>query len=236
MNKRREAPSVSGPANAHGDSSQDDGAEDRKLVALAQGGDRDAFRALFEKHRRRAFNVALGVLHNTDEAMDVVQESFMRAHRSLNGFEGTAQFSTWLHRIVMNQSIDQLRRRKRAKNVSYDDAMEHTHEDMPGTLADVAPSILRANPQKELQRAELREKLEQALALLSDKHRTVLLLREQDGMSYEEMAQSIGCSKGTIMSRLFHARRYMQKHLAEYLGEDVPHHHDGKDDDDEEAP
>lgn len=191
---------------------------DRALVERARGGDKEAFRALFVRYHRRAFALALGVVHNQDDALDVVQEAFLKAHRHLASFEGTASFYTWLYRIVTNVAIDHLRKQNRAQTVDYDDAVAHLEEDSPAGEEALLPQLLGGNPVKELARREIREKIEAALARLSPNHRAVLVMREIDGLSYEEMAKAMKCSKGTIMSRLFHARRHMQKFLTEYLG------------------
>jgi RNA polymerase sigma-70 factor, ECF subfamily len=206
----------------------DQGAEDAEvqsqrsvdfaLVERARAGDRTAFRTLYDKYNRRAYQLALGVVHNPDEALDVVQEAFLRAHKHLDSFEGNASLYTWLYRIVMNVSIDHLRKQNRAPTVDYDDAVAHLESDAPADTAALIPQLVRGNPAKELARREIREKIDEALDKLSPNHRAVLIMREIDGLSYEEMAKSMKCSKGTIMSRLFHARRYMQKYLLEFLG------------------
>jgi RNA polymerase sigma-70 factor, ECF subfamily len=158
-----------------------------------------------------------------------VQEAFLRAHRHLDTFEGGSSLYTWLYRIVMNVAIDQLRKQNRVHMVDYDDAVAHLEGDAPADLAQLVPQLVRGNPARELARREIREKIDDALAKLSPNHRAVLVMREIDGLSYEEMAKAMKCSKGTIMSRLFHARRYMQKHLLETLG---PQGADDSDEDD----
>lgn len=184
----------------------------------AKTGDGGAFRQIFERYRRRAYALALGVVHNPDAALDVVQESFLRAHRHLDGFEGNASVYTWLYRIVMNASIDHLRKYGKNRTVDYDDAVAHLESEAPADAAALMPQMLRGNPAKEIARAEIREKIDEALAQLSPNHRAVLIMRELDGLSYEEMAKVMKCSKGTIMSRLFHARKNMQRLLIESLG------------------
>jgi RNA polymerase sigma-70 factor (ECF subfamily) len=214
VNKRQGPTSIPQEVKA-GDADDDD----RELVARCQKGDRNAFRLLFVRYHRRAFGLALGVVHNPDAAQDVVQEAFLKAHRHLDGFEGNASFYTWLYRIVMNVAIDHLRKQSRSPTVDYDDAVAHAEEDgAPAGEEAILPQLLGGNPVKELQRKEIREKLQAALAQLSPNHRAVLVMRELDGLSYEEMAKVMKCSKGTIMSRLFHARRNMQKYLLELLG------------------
>jgi RNA polymerase sigma-70 factor (ECF subfamily) len=177
---------------------------DRELVDAARRGDREAFRTLFERYNRRAYALALGVVRQPDDALDVVQEAFIKAHKHLDRFEGTSSFYTWLYRIVMNLAIDQLRKQKRTTELN-----EEADED--GLL----PQLLGGNPGRALMDKEIRARIDAALSALSDHHRAVLVMRELEGLSYAEMAKVMGCSKGTIMSRLFHARKNMQKLLAD---------------------
>jgi len=195
-----------------------DEADDRELVDLARAGDHNAFRLLFERYRRRAYALAYGMLRNSDDALDVVQEAFIKAHRYLDRFEGNSSFYTWMYRIVMNLSIDHIRKAKRARHVDFDDALAHHEENAPVGEESLLPRILGSNPHKSLARREVREQISEALETLSENHRAVLIMRELDGLSYEQMAEVMKCSKGTIMSRLFHARRNMQKQLIELMG------------------
>ena len=192
---------------------------DRDLVDAARRGDREAFRTLFERYNRRAYALALGVLRQPDDALDVVQDAFIKAHKHLDRFEGSSSFYTWLYRIVMNLAIDQLRKRRRTTELT-----EEAEAD--GALA----SMLLGNPGRALIDKEIRARIDAALTALSDNHRAVLVMRELEGLSYEEMAAVMDCSKGTIMSRLFHARKNMQKQLADLY--DAPR---ARVEDDEEA-
>ncbi|MBT8493051.1 MAG: sigma-70 family RNA polymerase sigma factor [Deltaproteobacteria bacterium] len=194
--------------------------EDRRLVEEARSGDSDAFRQLFDRYHRRAYSLALGVVKNPDDALDVVQDAFIKAHRHLEKFEGNSSFYTWLYRIVMNLAIDHIRKRKRTRHVDYGETLANSDGDQAAGDAALLPRILGQNPGKSLARKEIREQLEDALATLSDNHRAVLVMRELEGLSYEEMAQVMGCSKGTIMSRLFHARKNMQRRLLELMSGD----------------
>jgi len=187
-------------------------------VARARAGDEQAFRTLFERYHRRAYTLAYGMVHNADDALDIVQEGFIKAHRYLDKFEGTSSFYTWFYRIVMNLAIDHIRKRKRARHVDFNDAIAHLEGDAPVGEESLLPRILGQNPSKALARKEIRQQLAAALDELSDNHRAVLIMREFEGLSYQEMADVMACSKGTIMSRLFHARRNMQRHLLEYMG------------------
>lgn len=194
-----------------------DPVDDRELVDAARQGDREAFRTLFQRYHRRAYALAFGVLRHQDDALDVVQDAFIKAHKYLDKFEGNSSFYTWLYRIVMNLAIDHLRKHRRARPVELDE--QHLDESAGGD--ELLPKILGAHPGRALMDKEIRARIDQALGELSENHRTVLVLRELEGMSYEEMAQAMGCSKGTIMSRLFHARKNMQKRLADLFDRQV---------------
>lgn len=190
-----------------------DPVDDHELVDAARRGDRGAFRTLFERYHRRAYAVAFGVVRHQDDALDVVQDAFIKAHKYLDKFEGSSSFYTWLYRIVMNLAIDHLRKHRRVKPVELND--QHLDEGVGDDA--LLPTILGANPGRALLDKEIRARIDQALGELSDNHRAVLVMRELEGMSYEEMAQAMGCSKGTIMSRLFHARKNMQKQLVDLV-------------------
>lgn len=189
---------------------------DAELVDRVRNGDQAAFRELFDRYHRRAFAVALGVVKNEQDALDVVQDAFIKVHRHIDNFQGTSSFYTWLYRIVMNLAIDHLR--KSRKTTDFDDRIGR--EDAAGDGA-LLPHILDGNPAKTVARRELVEKIQHALAQLPEYHRAVILLRELEGMSYEELAQVLEVPKGTIMSRLFHARKKVQEMLGEYVDGDL---------------
>jgi RNA polymerase sigma-70 factor (ECF subfamily) len=195
--------------------------DDRELVDAAKVGDRDAFRTLFERYQRRAYSLAYGVVRNPDDALDIVQDAFIKAHRYLDKFEGTSSFYTWLYRIVMNLAIDHIRKSRRSKAVDFSDLTVKEGDEAVGE-EDLLPRILGGHPGRALMDKEIRRRIEEALGELSDNHRAVLVMRELEGLSYEEMAQVMGCSKGTIMSRLFHARRNMQRRLLDLYDHPPP--------------
>jgi RNA polymerase sigma-70 factor (ECF subfamily) len=176
---------------------RNDARSDQELVRKAKLGDQSAFRVLVERHQRKAFAVALGIVRDHDEALDICQEAFLRAYRGLDGFDGGSQFFTWLYRILHNLAIDSLRRR-RPQTVSLDDA---------ANAIPVAETSSEGNPERNLWQKELCASLDAGLEALSPVQRAVLVLREVQGLSYKEIAKSVGCSIGTVMSRLFHARR-----------------------------
>jgi RNA polymerase sigma-70 factor (ECF subfamily) len=186
--------------------------DDQELVSAVRNGDSDAFRTLFERYNRRAYALAFGVLRNQDDALDVVQDAFIKAHKYLDKFEGNSSFYTWLYRIVMNLAIDHLRKHRRVRPVELDETRLESEGDEW-----LLPRILGGNPGRALLDKQIRGRIDQALDELSENHRTVLVMRELEGLSYEDMAQAMRCSKGTIMSRLFHARRNMQKRLLDLI-------------------
>ena len=190
--------------------------DDLELVDAAKRGDAGAFRTLFERYHRRAYALAFGVLRHQDDALDVVQDAFIKAHKYLDKFEGNSSFYTWLYRIVMNLAIDHLRKHRRTKPVELDEQIEDQAAD-----ESLLPRILGGNPGRALVDKEIRARIDQALGELSENHRAVLVMRELEGLSYEEMAQAMNVSKGTIMSRLFHARQKLQKALADCYEEQV---------------
>jgi RNA polymerase sigma-70 factor (ECF subfamily) len=189
-------------------------------VEAAKRGDREAFRTLFERYHRRAYALAVGVVRNQDDALDVVQDAFIKAHKYLDKFEGNSSFYTWLYRIVMNLAIDHIRKHRRVRPVELDEQrLEDGGADGDGLL----PKLLGSNPGRALMDKEIRQRIDVALGELSENHRSVLVMRELEGLSYEEMAQAMGCSKGTIMSRLFHARKNMQRRLVDLMdGAKIP--------------
>ena len=146
--------------------------DDRALASAAQNGDRDAFRTLFDRYHRRAYALAFGVLRHQDDALDVVQDAFIKAHKHLDKFEGASSFYTWLYRIVMNLAIDQLRKRRRVRPVELDD------EAIDGADDALLPRVLGGNPGRALLDKEIRARIDQALGELSDNHRAVLVMRE----------------------------------------------------------
>ncbi len=203
-------------------------ANDLQLVDAAKQGDRRAFRILVQRYQRKVYAVAYGFLRNREDALDVVQEAFIKVHRYLEKFEGNSSFYTWLYRIVANLCIDHIRRNKRHRGVEFDDALRHDDNDVPDPLTSTLQGL--GDPTEMMRRKEIMSAFTDCLQHLSDKHRAVIVMREVQGLSYEEMAKAMDCSKGTIMSRLFHARRNMQKLLTERLGSMVPGQTDDGDD------
>jgi RNA polymerase sigma-70 factor (ECF subfamily) len=213
LNGARERSKVQNQARAK------DRARDQELVEKARTGDARAFRTLVEAHQARLFAVAYGMLRDRDDAMDVVQDAFIKAHKKLGEFEGNAAFSTWLYRICVNLCIDRKRADARRRKVDLDDAMAtDLGDDSLYADAEIGGKLSGTNPLKNSADKELGKELGRAMAGLSEDHRSVLLLREVEGMSYEEIAETLSIPRGTVMSRLFHARKNMQRLLRPFLG------------------
>lgn len=178
-------------------------AYDVDLVRRAKTGDRQAFEEIYERHRHKVLKVAYGMCRNQEDALDVVQDTFVKAHRSLTRFEGRASIGTWLCQIATHRAIDLARRRKVRKAESLEERL-------------VAGESREGGAPARAQAKELTEALATALGELSDKHRTVFVLYSQKGLSYKEIAQALEVSIGTVMSRLFYARKNLQQRLAEF--------------------
>jgi RNA polymerase sigma-70 factor, ECF subfamily len=193
--------------------------EDRALITQAQGGDTAAFRRLVERHQRRAFAIALSLVRDENDARELVQDAFLRVFKGLNTFQGGSSFFTWLYRIITNLSID-LIRKPGSKTTDLDESRLEVEEDQEA-LFPFLSRVDGADPIDVVRRREIAVRLQQALEALPPYHRGVIVMREIEGLSYEEMAQAMGVSKGTIMSRLFHARQKLQRALADCYEEQI---------------
>ena len=190
--------------------------DDLTLVKRVRDGDQRAFKLLVERYQRKVYAVALGMLKDKDEAMDVSQEAFVKVYKYLDHFKGDSSFYTWLYRITVNICIDVMRR-KGSSGGQMEEFDESVATDLGEARIGALGSRLGTNPQKSALRRELAEKIQEALAAVPEKHRAILLLREIEGMSYEDLSRTLDIPKGTVMSRLFHARAKVQKILSEYL-------------------
>ena len=183
-------------------------ADDKALVRAAQKGGMQAFEELVARHRDKIYARAFSMMRNTEEAIDLSQEAWVKAWQRLNQFQGTASFVTWMTRIVINLCLDQLRKLKRLRAES----IEQLDEDLGGVERQMP--VVTPNPTERLERSELRLRIDKALGQLSYEHRTVLILHEFEELEYKEIAKRMQCSIGTVMSRLFYARRKMAVLLA----------------------
>jgi RNA polymerase sigma-70 factor, ECF subfamily len=175
------------------------------LLARARGGDVSAFEEVVRRHQRRVYGVALRIVRSHAVADDVAQEAFVRAWRSLDRFEVTRPFAPWVCRIAANLAVNHVR-----SPVAREDPLVEDRERAVDPGSDPLGSLLDA---------EAREVLEGALGSLSAEQRAVFVLRTVEEMSYREIAEALGVSPGTVMSRLFRARERLARSLAPYLGE-----------------
>jgi RNA polymerase sigma-70 factor, ECF subfamily len=192
--------------------------EDRALIAKAQGGDTVAFRSLVERHQRRAFSIALSLVRDENDARELVQDAFLRVFKGLGTFQGGSSFFTWLYRIITNLSIDLIR--KPGRGLGEFDERSEVESEQDGDFP-LLSRVDGADPVDVVRRSEIAARLQRALDELPPYHRGVIVMREVEGLSYEEMAQVMDVSKGTIMSRLFHARQKLQRALVDCYVEQV---------------
>ncbi len=189
-------------------------AEDRVLVRAGQHGDLAAFEELVARHRDKVYSRAFSILRQEQEALDVSQEAWIKAWQRLGQFQQESSFTTWVTRIVINLSLDQLRRQKRFQAQSVEEMDEES-----GGVERQMPVVVN-NPTEGLERLELRERIDEAMGRLSAEHRTALILLEFEELGYKEIAERMGCSLGTVMSRIFYARRKLAALLGDIRRED----------------
>ena len=188
---------------------------DERLVKAAQRGKMVAFEHLVGRHRDKIYARAYSMMRNEEEAMDLSQEAWVKGWQRLKQFAGESSFVTWMTRIVINLCLDQLRKHKRQRAES----IELLEEESGGVERQMP--VVTTNPTEGLERGELRKRIDEALGKLSEAHRTVLLLHEFEDLEYKEIAKQMGCSIGTVMSRLFYARRRMASLMANYKREEL---------------
>ena len=188
---------------------------DADLVRQAGEGDRDAFRELFERYQRRVLSVVMGMLHDRDAALDVTQDTFIKAYRSIDRFKGEASFYTWIYRIAVNLAIDWQRRewRRPMAAPTRSPSGDGPEEDAIDRIGDETPGN---DPFLATRDRQLRERVREAIEELTPDHKAVILLREVVGLSYDEISRAMQCSIGTVMSRLHYARKKLQKRLKEF--------------------
>lgn len=196
--------------------------EDSKLVEQCVTGDSAAFEQLFVKYRQRVFAVAWRLLRNEDAALDVVQDAFVKAYEQLGKLRGETRFYPWIRQITVNLSIDRLRYAKRHGEVALDEHRvgegDESREDRSAVVFSKSGS---ESPVRNAELSEFSTALSSALLKLSESHRTVFMLHAAEGMSYKEIADTLDCNIGTVMSRLFYARKKLQELLGAHLQDAV---------------
>ena len=191
---------------------------DQELVRRSQEGDQEAFRLLVERYEARIYTLACSIMGNPEAAQDAAQEAFFRAYQALPSFRGCSGFYTWLYRIAVNACLNAVQKeRRRIDRTSLDELLE-TREIPAERLFGSAP------PESDLERAELQEGIQAVLNSLSPDHRAVVVLKDIEGLSQQEIADTLGCSTGTVKSRLSRARAQMQEMLRpiynEWIGDE----------------
>lgn len=180
--------------------------EDAELVNQCRIGDTAAFEQLVAKYRHKVYAIVYAMVQNEQDARDLAQEGFVRAWRGIHRFKGRSSFYTWLYRIMRNVAVDSLRKNRIYADGEFD---ERTAAANVIPDAQTAPSAAPL-PAKELQRKEVRQQVNEAIAQLPPVHRTVIVLKEFECLQYNEIAEILQCSIGTVMSRIYYARRKLQ--------------------------
>ena len=198
---------------------QKDDTEDRDLVEKSLEGSLEAFEKLFQKYRQRLFGVVWKVLRNEDAALDIVQDAFVKAFERLDKLRGESSFYPWLRRIGVNLAIDRVRHIRRGVEVQFDEAQFGTGQEAgenraPGRLGGRSE---QENPLRKAQLSEFTTALGGALEKLSENQRVVFMLHAAESLTYKEIAETLDCNIGTVMSRLFYARKRLQELLANHL-------------------
>lgn len=181
---------------------------DLEMVRAVIDGDTTAYRGLVEKYQGRVYAMVYGMLRNREDARDVTQEAFVKAYRNLQSFRMDSSFYTWLYRIAMNLAIDHTRKRKRQHTSAFDEGIAAREDG--GDISDIHHED---GPGRALERKQLYKQIMDAMEKLPEDQRQVILLRELEGLSYKEIAQVMDIPEGTVMSRLFYARKKLQKML-----------------------
>jgi len=177
------------------------------LVRRCQAGDTEAFDELVTRYRTRVFGMIYNMVHSEQDAWDLAQDSFLKAWRSIKRFRGRSSFYTWIYRIVMNVTIDWLRKKQiKGAGTEFDDAIQLRQVDPASKTVPKTEAL----PYETMERDEIRVRIDKAIAQLSSEQRAVILMKEIEDMQYHEIAEALGCSIGTVMSRLFYARKKLQ--------------------------
>ncbi len=184
---------------------------DQALVARAKGGDADAFSALVTRYHARLYGLVYHMTSNNEDARDLTQEIFLKAYRSIGGFQGNSSFYTWLHTIGKNMTINFLKKRGKRWQMSLDDVDSNIQNDK-----EFLEQTATSDPVREANLSELQRRLNEAMQKLSVEHRMVVTMFDIQGMPHAEISKVLGVSEGTVRSRLFYAHRQLQNYLEEF--------------------
>ncbi len=182
-----------------------------EYVALAQNGDQAAFGKLVKLHNSQVYGQILRMVRNPEDAKEIAQLAWIKAWNKIGSFRFESAFSSWLYRVATFTALDAIRKRDSRRELSYDDAEEAALSNKGAS--EVAPPEQIRN----LERKEIRTRFMEALEELPEHHKIALMLRENEGLSYKEIAEKTNCKTGTVMSRIFNARKAIQSHMKEFL-------------------
>jgi RNA polymerase sigma-70 factor (ECF subfamily) len=180
--------------------------EETEMISRCQRGDQEALKEIFDKYHKRVYRIAFGVVRQREEALDIVQEVFIKLFRSIKNFKGRSHFYTYLYRMVMNTAIDHARKAGKQFVSSLDEEGSFEPSDN-----------LEKGPERVLLQKELEERVKLAMDKLPAEQKAALIFRDVEGLSYQEMAEAMGCSIGTVMSRLHYGRKRIQELLKDYV-------------------
>ncbi len=183
------------------------------LVKKAQKGDRLAFEELMDSYFKRIYSIAYRMAGNADDASDMTQEVMLKLYRNIKSFGGNSRFSTWVYRVATNTCLDELKKLRRHASYSLDNEIETDEGSITTEVEDTSPT-----PEQRAEQSELKELVAKALGKLGDEHKTVLILRDIQGLSYDEIARILGCSEGTVKSRISRGRANLKNILEKDFG------------------
>jgi RNA polymerase sigma factor (sigma-70 family) len=186
--------------------------DERALVTRAKAGDLTAYDELVRRYQERIYATVYHMTSNHEDANDLAQEAFIRAYHALKTFKGDSSFFTWVYRIAVNKTINFLKQRSKRVQMSLNDLDINAEHDR-----DLVALISENTPRRNLNLAELQEKLNEAMQKLSEVHRMVVTLHDVQGLSHEEIGKIMQCNTGTVRSRLFYARQQLQAHLSDFV-------------------
>jgi RNA polymerase sigma-70 factor (ECF subfamily) len=179
--------------------------DNKKLIENCRNGDIHSFELLIESHQKKIYNLAFRMMGNYEDASDVAQEVFIKVYRSIYSFKESSSFSTWIYRIAVNVCLDQLRKKKKERVISMNSRVV-----LGGTEMELQFEDTGIGPQEAVERTETKQSIARAINNLNEDHKIAIILRDINGYSYEEIAQMLKCSLGTVKSRISRARHSLK--------------------------
>lgn len=181
---------------------------EKELIEKAKSGDVEAFEKLIEGCQKKVFNIAFRMIGNYDDASELAQEVFLKAYKSIKNFKGDSLFNTWIYKVTTNVCLDEIRKRKNKKVISLDEDIEYDGSEIKRQIKDETPG-----PELTAESNELKKAVNESINVLPEDYKTVIILRDIQGFSYEEISNIINCPEGTVKSRINRARQALKKIL-----------------------